>query len=202
MQELWSVYTMKIDLHVTVLYCVYVFCIHSSLCLQFTPSLTEEDVKEDTILPLKFVKFQTVHSITVSKCGWRYACICCSVVIYACLHTVPDLCEGQPRRRRHHSDKPHWIVRYSKRHHQGQPGECYIYVHTEHFRVHKPIYLSLWPYNLCCAFIYQRDTRSPESEEDLDLDLDLESILKHFLIGMTGNIVFGTYPNGELKEEN
>ena len=49
--------------------------------------------------------------------------------------------------------------------------------------------LSLWPYNLCCTFIYQRDAPSPESEEDLALDLDLESILKHFLTGLRGNIV-------------
>jgi len=34
---------------------------------QFTYSLTEDDVKEDAILPVKFVRFQTVHSITVSK---------------------------------------------------------------------------------------------------------------------------------------
>ena len=34
---------------------------------QFTYSLTEDDVKEDAILPLNFVKFQTVHSTTVSK---------------------------------------------------------------------------------------------------------------------------------------
>ena len=130
-QELWSVYTMKIDLlHVTVLYCVYVFCIHHSLRLQFTPSLTEEDVKEDAILPLKFVRFQTVHSITVSKCGWPEVCLylpqhhnlCMFAII---LNNIPDLCEGQPRRGGHHSDKPHWIVWNSKRYHQGQPGECY-----------------------------------------------------------------------------
>ena len=36
---------------------------------QFTYSLTEDDVKEDAILPLKFVKFQIVHSITVSTHG-------------------------------------------------------------------------------------------------------------------------------------
>ena len=35
--------------------------------VQFTSSLTESDVQEDVLLPLQFVKFQTVHSITVSS---------------------------------------------------------------------------------------------------------------------------------------
>lgn len=34
--------------------------------------LTEDDIKEDGIVPLRYVKFQNVNSVTVSSISWTY----------------------------------------------------------------------------------------------------------------------------------